>query len=48
LQAPEVSGRFAAAGVEPMTSTPEAFAEMIRQEIPKWTKVARAAKIRVD
>jgi tripartite-type tricarboxylate transporter receptor subunit TctC len=48
LQAPDVSGRFAAAGVEPMTSTPEAFAEMIRQEIPKWTKVARAAKIRVD
>ncbi len=48
LQAPEVSGRFAAAGVEPLTSTPEAFAEMIRQEIPKWTKVARAAKIRVD
>ena len=48
LQAPDVSSRFAAAGVEPLTSTPEAFAEMIRQEIPKWTKVARAAKIRVD
>jgi len=48
LQAPEVSARFAGAGVEPITNTPEAFAELIRLEIPKWTKVARAAKIRVD
>ncbi len=48
LQAPEVSGRFATAGVEPVTNTPEAFAEMIRQEIPKWTKVAKAPKLRVD
>jgi tripartite-type tricarboxylate transporter receptor subunit TctC len=48
LKAPEVAGRFALAGVEPVTSTPEAFADMIRQEIPKWTKVARAAKLRVD
>ena len=48
LQAPEVSARFASAGVEPLTNTPEEFAAMIRQEIPKWTKVARAAKLRVD
>jgi len=48
LQAPEVSARFAAVGVEPVTNTPEAFAGMIRQEIAKWTKVARAAKLRVD
>ncbi|HEU0290818.1 MAG TPA: tripartite tricarboxylate transporter substrate-binding protein [Burkholderiales bacterium] len=48
IQAPDVSSRFAAAGVEPITNTPEAFAEMIRIEIPKWTKVARAAKLRVD
>jgi putative tricarboxylic transport membrane protein len=48
LQSPDVSARFAGAGVEPLTSTPEEFAAMIRQEIPKWTKVARAAKLRVD
>ena len=48
LQSPEVAARFAGAGVEPLTSTPEAFAATIRQEIPKWTKVARAAKLRVD
>ena len=48
LKAPEVAGRFALAGVEPVTNSPEAFADMIKQEIPKWTKVARAAKLRVD
>jgi tripartite-type tricarboxylate transporter receptor subunit TctC len=48
LKAPEVTSRFAAVGVEPLTSTPEEFAKIIRDEIPKWTKVARAAKIRVD
>jgi len=48
LKAPEVAGRFALAGVEPVTNSPEAFADMIRQEIPKWTKVAKAAKLRVD
>jgi tripartite-type tricarboxylate transporter receptor subunit TctC len=48
LQGAEAGARFAAAGVEPITNTPEAFAELIRQEIPKWTRVARAAKLRVD
>ena len=48
LASPEVSKRFAGAGVEPMTNTPEAFGAMIAQEIPKWQKVARDAKIRVE
>jgi tripartite-type tricarboxylate transporter receptor subunit TctC len=48
LASADVSKRFAAAGVEPMTNTPEAFSAMIAQEIPKWQKVARDAKIRVD
>jgi tripartite-type tricarboxylate transporter receptor subunit TctC len=48
LKSPEVSSRFAGAGVEPLTNTPEAFAKIIRDEIPKWHKVARAANIRVD
>ena len=48
LVSPEVSRRFANAGVEPMTNTPEAFSEMIAQEIPKWQKVVKAAKIRVE
>jgi len=48
LASPEVAKRFAAAGVEPQTNTPEAFAAMIAQEIPKWQKVVKAANIRVE
>lgn len=48
LASPEVGKRFANAGVEPMTSTPEAFSTMIAQEIPKWQKVVKDAKIRVE
>jgi tripartite-type tricarboxylate transporter receptor subunit TctC len=48
LKSPEVSGRFAGAGVEPITNTPEAFAKMIKDEIPKWRKVVKAAGIKVE
>ena len=33
---------------EPITSTPEQFAEFIRTEAQKWGKVARDAKLKVD
>ena len=33
---------------EPITSSPEQFAEFIRTEAQKWGKVARDAKLRVD
>ncbi len=45
LKSNEVAARFAAAGVEPLTNTPEAFAAMIASEIPKWQKVAKAANL---
>jgi tripartite-type tricarboxylate transporter receptor subunit TctC len=48
LQSPEVSSRFAGAGVEPQTNTPEAFAELIRREVATWAKVVKAANIRVE
>jgi len=48
LKAPEVAGRFALAGVEPVTNTPEAFAELIRREVVTWTKVVKAANIKVE
>jgi len=48
LKSPEVSSRFAGAGVEPLTNTPEAFAKMIRDEIPNWHKVVKAAGIKVE
>jgi len=48
LQQPEVSKRFAAAGVEPTTNTPEAFAALIAREAATWRKVVKAAAIRVE
>lgn len=45
---PDVSKRFAAAGVEPQTNTPEAFGELIAREAATWGKVVKAANIRVE
>ena len=48
LNSPEVGKRFSTAGLEPAPNTPDAFAALIAQEIPKWQKVVKAANIRVE
>lgn len=48
LAMPDVKKTLAAAGMNVASSTPEQFGTFIRQEIDKWTKVARAAKIEAD
>jgi tripartite-type tricarboxylate transporter receptor subunit TctC len=48
LRSPAVTGRFAAAGLEPLTSTPQEFSERIKSELPKWRRVAQEANIRID
>ena len=48
LKSPVVSERFANAGVEPLGSTPQEFADVIRREVPKWKEVVKAAKIHVE
>jgi tripartite-type tricarboxylate transporter receptor subunit TctC len=48
LQSPEVSRRFALAGVEPQTNTPAAFADLIGREIVTWRKVVKDAGIPTD
>ena len=48
LQSTAIAARFAAAGVEPQTNTPAAFAALIAREIPKWQQVVKAANIRVE
>jgi len=42
---PEVRGRLAALGFEPIASTPAEFAARIKSEIATWAKVIRAAGI---
>lgn len=45
LQTQEVKERYAALGLTPVTNAPTEFAIYLREEIAKWAKVARAARI---
>ncbi|MCC6533903.1 MAG: tripartite tricarboxylate transporter substrate binding protein [Burkholderiales bacterium] len=45
---PEIRNRFVQLGVDPGTSTAEAFATVIRDEFARWTKVIRTANIKVN
>ncbi len=48
MQLPEMKTRMAEFGLQPVGNTPEEFDAMIRSEIEKWAKVAKAANIKVD
>jgi tripartite-type tricarboxylate transporter receptor subunit TctC len=45
---PDLAQRMTSVGTEPMSNSPEEFAELIRREMPKWAKVARDANIRAE
>jgi len=44
----EVRERFAQLGLDPGASTAEAFAQLIREDFARWTKVIRTAGIKVE
>ena len=48
LKAPVVLERFAVAGLEPISNTPDEFTALLKSEIPEWSKIAKAANIRVE
>ena len=48
MKLPEAKERMANVGFETVGSTPEEFAKLIREEIPKWTKIVREAGIRAE
>ncbi len=48
LKSPTTSERFAVAGLEPLSNTPEEFAAQIKREIPRWQRIAKAANIQVE
>ncbi len=45
---PDMREKFAAMGMEPVVSTPEAFAKVIRADYVKWAKVVKQSGARVD
>jgi tripartite-type tricarboxylate transporter receptor subunit TctC len=48
LAMPDVRERFLAQGVEPQGSTPEQFADHIRSQMAKWSKVVRDAGVKAE
>ena len=48
LQNPDIRDRFAAQGVDPVSSTPEQFAAMMKSELEKWRKVIAASGTKLD
>jgi len=48
LATPVVRERFASLGVQPVGSTPDQFAATIREDLARWSKVIKAAGIKVE
>ena len=48
MELPDVKEKLVALGFETVASTPEAFADRIKMEIPKWGKVIKDANIKTE
>ena len=48
LDDPAVKEKLAAAGCEPFKSTPEQFATLIRDDLPKWAKIVKDSGATID
>jgi len=48
IHAPDMKSRLSAEGSEPIGSTPEGFAALIKAETARWGKVIKAAKIQPE
>ena len=48
LTGPDLRDKLSAEAIEPMPMTPEAFALFMREDIGRWTRLARERKIDLD
>jgi tripartite-type tricarboxylate transporter receptor subunit TctC len=48
LQAPDITERFAAIGMEAVGGTPDEFGAFLKAETAKWARVIKAANIKVE
>jgi tripartite-type tricarboxylate transporter receptor subunit TctC len=48
LRAPDMKDQFAVLGAEPVGSTPQEFAEVVKRDLAKWAKVAREANVKAE
>jgi tripartite-type tricarboxylate transporter receptor subunit TctC len=48
VKSTEMSERLTALGAEPVGSTPEAYAALMREDIVRWAKVVKTSGVRLD
>jgi tripartite-type tricarboxylate transporter receptor subunit TctC len=48
VRKPELREKFITLGIDPAGSTPEEFAQFLRDEVAKWGKVIRAANVKIE
>ncbi len=48
LDSKDVVERLAAVGCEPFRSTPEQFAQLVRDELPRWARIVKASGATID
>jgi tripartite-type tricarboxylate transporter receptor subunit TctC len=48
LQLPDMKERFVAQGIDLASSTPEAFGNLIKAEVPRWRKIIKDSGAKVD
>lgn len=48
LKAPDMRDKLSVEAIEPMPMSPEAFAKFIREDITRWTQLAKARGIQLD
>jgi tripartite-type tricarboxylate transporter receptor subunit TctC len=48
LREPDTAKRLGELGIEPVGSSPEEFGAFIKSEIERWTRVARAANVKME
>ncbi len=48
LKAPDLREKLSIEAIEPMVMTPEQFAEFVKNDIARWTKLAKDRKIELD
>ena len=48
LRSPDMRASFAKLGIEPTVTTPQEFAAILAQEVPKWADVVRTTGVKVD
>jgi tripartite-type tricarboxylate transporter receptor subunit TctC len=48
LRQPDTAKRLGELGIEPVGNSPEEFGAFIRSEIERWTRVAKAANVKME